>query len=240
MPPTSRWRCIGVFFVLTSWAFLASSDGAIAAAGAEPRHVRVRPQRRVRRLGLDDDPRGAHRHELLRRHAGLPQRGLALHVRPGSRRLPAPLPAHSAPHAPVAGRRRRDRLRRRDARGHRVRRRRARPAHQPLGGPHRLRRGRPDAADHDHVTGGPGLLRQAGDLRLGADRRTGPVADRIRRDHRTSRCRTSPRSRARTRRSSTACPTCTCVTVVVAVAVAMRARQERPETYANMGRTLVD
>lgn len=30
------------------------------------------------------------------------------------------------------------------------------------------------------------------------------------------------------------------LTIVVAVAVAMRARQERPETYSNMGRTLVD
>jgi amino acid transporter len=30
------------------------------------------------------------------------------------------------------------------------------------------------------------------------------------------------------------------LTIVVAVAVALRARQERPETYANMGRTLVD
>ena len=28
--------CIGLFFVLTSWAFLASSDGATAAAGASP------------------------------------------------------------------------------------------------------------------------------------------------------------------------------------------------------------
>ena len=59
--------------------------------GREPRHVRLRPERRVRRLGVDDDPRGAHRHELLRRHAGLPQRGVALHVRPRPRRLPAPL-----------------------------------------------------------------------------------------------------------------------------------------------------
>ena len=30
------------------------------------------------------------------------------------------------------------------------------------------------------------------------------------------------------------------VTIVVAIAVALRARQERPEIYANMGRTLVD
>ena len=55
--------CIGVFFVLTSWAFLASSGEATAAAAKQPRHLRVRPQRRVRRVGVDDDPGDPHRHQ---------------------------------------------------------------------------------------------------------------------------------------------------------------------------------
>ena len=135
--------CIGLFFVLTSWAFLASSGGATAAAAASPGTFAFDLSDQVRRFGVDDDSRGSDRHQLLRRHAGVPQRGVALHVRPRTRRLPAPFAADPAPAVPVAGGRRRQRLRHRGTGGRSgFAAGRARSADEPVGGDDGLRGGR--------------------------------------------------------------------------------------------------